>query len=328
MDALGTFLDGPRAHAAFLVRVVMEGPWSISVEDKAAIAVVPVLAGGCWVDPLDGGEPLRVDAGDLLIVRGPDDYVVADRPRSTPNVAIVGSGECVSLDDTMIVESMELGIRTWGNCADGPDEFLVGNYVSDGEVSRWLLDALPRFVVLRQEDWASPILSLLAAEMGRDEPGQQVVLDRLLDVLFVSALREIFARPGVHAPAWFGATADPIVGKVVRLMQQQPAEPWTVARLANAVGVSRASLARRFHDVVGEPPMTFLTRWRMALAADAMLAPDATVTAVAASVGYSSPFTFSTAFKRAHGLSPRTYRDAHAGGPDEQPASLTRRRHS
>ena len=92
-------------------------------------------------------------------------------------------------------------------------------------------------------------------------------------------------------------------------MQNDPGRPWTVATLAASVGVSRALLARRFHELVGEPPMTFLTGWRMALAADLMVEPDATVTAVARAVGYGSPFTFSTAFKRAHGRSPRAYRD-------------------
>jgi AraC-like DNA-binding protein len=91
-------------------------------------------------------------------------------------------------------------------------------------------------------------------------------------------------------------------------MQNEPAAPWTVATLAASVGVSRALLARRFHELVGQPPMSFLTSWRMALAADLIVEGDATVGAVARQVGYGSPFTFSTAFKRVHGLSPKGYR--------------------
>ena len=135
------------------------------------------------------------------------------------------------------------------------------------------------------------------------------MLDRLLDLLLVGALRAAFANGAVTVPAWFSASTDPIVGRVIHLMQNDPGRPWTVAGLAASVGVSRALLARRFHELVGEPPMTFLTGWRMALAADLMVQPDATVTAVARQVGYGSPFTFSTAFKRAHGRSPRAYRD-------------------
>ena len=312
MDALASLLDGPRARAAFLVRVVMEAPWSISVEDEAPIAVLPILTGEAWIDPLDGTAPLHFEAGDLVIVRGPEHYVMAGAPDVAPKVAIVAPGQCVARDGTVIVESMDLGVRTWGNCTAGPDSFLVGNYRTDSEVSRWLLDSLPRFVVLRRDEWTSPLLPLLAHEMLRDEPGQQVVLDRLLDLIFVSALREVFAAAGSHAPVWFGVNRDPVVAPVVRLMQERPAQPWTVASLAAQVGVSRALLARRFHEVAGEPPMSFLTRWRMALAADLLHEPGATVTSVAAAVGYGSPFTFSTAFKRAHGLSPRAHRDATA----------------
>lgn len=290
----------------------MDGPWSISVEDEAPIAVLPVLTGSLWIDPLDGTDPLRLGAGDVVIARGPDRYVASGRPGLAPTVAIVDPGRCVALDDTMIVETMNLGVRTWGNCADGPDSFLVGNYRTDGEVTRWLLESLPRFAVLPAGEWSTPLLGLLAEEMRREQPGQQAVLDRLLDLLFVSVLREVFAGGGGGAPAWFGAHGDPIVGPVVRLMQDAPGEPWTVASLASRVGVSRALLARRFHEIVGEPPMAFLSRWRMALAADLIAQRDATVTSVAAAVGYGSPFTFSTAFKRRHGLSPRAYRAARA----------------
>jgi AraC-like DNA-binding protein len=101
-----------------------------------------------------------------------------------------------------------------------------------------------------------------------------------------------------------------VIGRALRLAQNDPARPWTVARLAAAVGVSRAAFARRFHDLVGEPPMTFLANWRMALAADLLREPGAVVGAVARQVGYSSPFTFSTAFKRTYGVAPRAYRDA------------------
>ena len=92
-------------------------------------------------------------------------------------------------------------------------------------------------------------------------------------------------------------------------MQNEPQEPWTVASLASHVGVSRALLARRFHELVGEPPMSFLTSWRMALAADLLAERETTIATVADQVGYGSPFTFSTAFKRIYGTSPKAYRD-------------------
>ena len=115
----------------------------------------------------------------------------------------------------------------------------------------------------------------------KDEPGQQVVLDRLLDLLLIAALRDWFSRPDAESPAWYHANADPVVGAALRMLHNNPAEPWTVASLASAVGVSRAALARRFNDLVGEPPMAFLARWRLALAADLLREPGVTVGSVA-----------------------------------------------
>jgi len=91
-------------------------------------------------------------------------------------------------------------------------------------------------------------------------------------------------------------------------MHEDPARAWTIASLAAETGVSRSGLARRFQEVVGEPPMTFLTRWRLALAADLLSEPDATLSSVAYEVGYSSPYAFSTAFKRVRGVSPQEHR--------------------
>jgi AraC-like DNA-binding protein len=313
MDALAGFLDGPRAKAAFLMKVVLEPPWSMRIEDESPLALVAVTHGGAWLlpcrpgDPMD--QPVALTAGDLAIVRGPDPYLVADRPGREPTIVIDAGGHCVTLDGQSLIDAMDLGVRTWGNRADGTDVMLVGTYQTAGEVSRWLLEALPRLVVLRAGEWDCPAVPLLATEIVREEPGQQVVLDRLLDLLLVSALRAAFANHAVDVPAWFSANADPVVGRVIRLMQNQPGEPWTVANLASAVGVSRALLARRFHELVGLPPMAFLTSWRLALAADLIVDAGATVTSVARAVGYGSPFTFSTAFKRRYGASPRAYRE-------------------
>ena len=144
--------------------------------------------------------------------------------------------------------------------------------------------------------------------MAKDDPGQEAVLDRLLDLLLIAVLRAWFARPAAEAPGWYRALADPIVGRALRMLQHNPAHPWTVASLAREVGVSRAALARRFNALVGEPPMAFLTEWRIALAADLLLEPGATIGSVAYEVGYGSPFALSTAFKRLRGKSPREHR--------------------
>jgi AraC-like DNA-binding protein len=309
MDALTALLDGPRARAAFLLKVVLDPPWSLRVQDEAPLAVVVVTQGEVWLvhDALE--SPRALAAGDVVLVRGPTPYVVAHNPAAEPSIVIDPGGACRTLDGTSLSETMELGVRTWGNAEHGTDVMLVGDYQTEGEISRWLLEALPELVVLRAADWDSPVVALLEAEMGREDPGQQVVLDRLLDLLLVTALRTAFTSDAIDVPAWFTAQTDPIVGRVVRLMQNEPEVAWSVASLASHVGVSRALLARRFHELVGEPPMSFLTSWRMALAADFLVQGEMTVARVAEQVGYGSPFTFSTAFKRVYGVSPKAYRD-------------------
>jgi AraC-like DNA-binding protein len=111
-----------------------------------------------------------------------------------------------------------------------------------------------------------------------------------------------------HAPGWYRGYSDPVVGEALRQIDHAPQQPWTVQSLAGAAGVSRATLARRFSELVGESPMTFLTGQRIALAADLLGEPQATLESVARQVGYASPYALSTAFKRLRGVSPQQYR--------------------
>jgi AraC-like DNA-binding protein len=256
-----------------------------------------------------------VRAGDVAILRGPEPYTVADSPATAPQVVIQPGQICETPYGESVYESMGLGVRTWGNDPNGSVVLLTGTYQADGEISKRLVKVLPTLIVMRADEWDCPVLALLADEVGRDELGQAVVLDRLLDLLVISALRAWFARPEAESPSWYNAQTDPVVGRALRLLHNNPAHPWTVASLAADVGISRAALARRFNDLVGEPPMAFLTGWRLALAADLLLDPDATVGAVARRVGYGSPFTFSAAFKRAYGVSPQAHRNNESGNP-------------
>jgi AraC-like DNA-binding protein len=307
MDALAGLLDGPRARGAFLLRSVMSPPWSLRIQDEAPLTVVAVVRGSAWIVP-DTGDPHRLDPGDVAIVRGPDHYTVADAPATRPQVVIHPGQRCTTISGESLAQAMDLGIRTWGNDPDGSTTMLTGTYLMSGEISHRLLAAVPELLVLRRDAWDSPLIALLADEIVKDAPGQEAVLDRLLDLLLIAVLRTWFARPDGRPPGWLAADGDPIVGRALRMLHHNPAHPWTVADLAAGVGVSRATLARRFTDLVGEPPMTFLTGWRLALAADLLLEPDTTIGSVARQVGYSGPFALSTAFKRVHGVSPLEYR--------------------
>ncbi|HEY8581781.1 MAG TPA: AraC family transcriptional regulator, partial [Capillimicrobium sp.] len=265
MDGVAALLDGPRAHGAFLLRSMLDPPWSLRIEDRAPLAVVALVRGEAWLEP-DDAEPIALTPGDVAIIRGPEPYTVADRPGRPPQVVVHPGGGCEAIAGAGPSAPSMLGARTWGTSRDGATVMLTGAYQLDGEVSRRLLRALPQRIVLR--DAHCPIIPLLADEIDRDHPGQEAVLDRLLDLLLVAALRDWLARPEAQAPGWYRAYADPEVGRALRLLHAEPARAWTVASLAREVGVSRASLARRFAALVGEPPMAFLAELRIALAAD------------------------------------------------------------
>jgi AraC-like DNA-binding protein len=308
MDALSGLLDGPRAQGAFVLRMVLDPPWSMRIQDQAPLTLIALVRGQAWVLP-DSGDAVRLHPRDVAIVRGPDPYTVADDPATPPQVVIHPGQRPTTPDGEDLVEAMEwLGVRTWGNSPAGETVLLSGTYELRGEVSQRLLRVLPARLVLPGDAWDSPLVSLLCEEIVKDEPGQEAMLDRLLDLLVIAVLRAWFARPDGEPPAWYRADGDPVVGRALRLLHHNPAHPWTVATLAAEVGVSRAALARRFTKLVGEPPMAFLTGWRLALAADLLREPDATLGAVARQVGYGSPFALSAAFKRVRGISPRQHR--------------------
>ncbi|MEU0569063.1 AraC family transcriptional regulator [Nonomuraea sp. NPDC005983] len=301
MDQLAALLDGPRARGAFLLRSLLDPPWSLRIQDEAPLTLVAMVRGGAWIVP-ESGEPVPLLPGEVAVLRGPEPYTVADEPGTSPQIVIHPGQRCTTLDGQSIYQAMDLGVRTWGNSPEGATIMITGTYQLEGEVSRRLLEALPPLLVQP----GGTVISLLGAEVGKDEPGQEAVLDRLLDLLLISVLRSWFATH--DAPAWYRAQGDPVVGKAMRMLHNNPAHPWTVANLAAEVGVSRASLARRFTDLVGEPPMSFLTDWRLALAADLLREPDATVGSVARQVGYASPYALSAAFKRVRGISPQEHR--------------------
>ncbi|MFD4864842.1 AraC family transcriptional regulator [Streptomyces sp. NPDC058412] len=309
MDTLTGLLEGPKARGAFLLKSVFNPPWSLRVEDRAPLSVVTMVHGDAWLVP-EHGTPVVIRPGDVAVVRGPDPYTVADS-RDTPVQITVGPEQrCSTEEGEDVTETMALGVRTWGDDFQdaGSAVMLSGTYQAPSEIGRRLLSALPTVLVRPAEAADTMLVALLASEISKDEPGQEIVLDRLLDLLLIGVLRTWLAAPGSGAPSWYRAQSDPVVGPALRLLHENPAHGWTVEELALKVGVSRASMARRFTEVVGEPPVAYLTGWRLALAADLLREPDATIATVARRVGYSSAFALSTAFKRVRGMSPQEFR--------------------
>ena len=306
MDAVVGLLDGVRARGAFVLRMVLDPPWSMRIQDDAPLTLICQTHGRAAVVG-DSSGTVWLEAGDVAVTRGTEHYLFADDPGTRPMVVIHPRQRCTTLAGDDLRFEMSLGVRTWGNSASGADRSIICAYEGRSEVSARLLDALPAVLVLRGNEWDTPLIDLLVEEAGCDGSGQEAYLDRLLDLLLIAVLRTWFGREE-NAPPWWHAEQDPVVGQALRLIYNNPAHPWTVANLAVTVGSSRAVFARRFTELVGEPPIAFLTGWRLALAADLLRSSEATIAAVAKQVGYATPFALSSAFKRAYGVSPNAHR--------------------
>lgn len=315
MDALTGLLEGPRASGAFTLRIILDPPWSIRVQDGSPLSLTAMVSGEGWVVP-NVGTPVHLSPGDVAIIRGADPYILANDPATSPQVFVHPGQRCARADGSDLHEEMALGVRTWGSDPAGSVTMLLGVYEEVGAVGQRLLDALPPVLVVSHDTWDSTLATILGREITKDAPGQEVLLDRLLDLLLIAVLRAWFDRPEAKAPSWYRAHGDPVVGQALRLIHENAAHPWTVASLAAKAGISRAALARSFTELVGAPPMAYLREWRLALAADLLREPAATLDAVARKVGYSNGFALSTAFKRVRGISPREHRDT---GPAERP---------
>lgn len=291
-----TFADAP----PLTVVATFDGHASVRLDDRHASA---------RLDDLDDERrpaPVRLSAGDIALISGTSRYTIADAPDTPTQVVIHGGRKHVI--DSGSAARQNLAPRTYGDGLPGATGLLRGAYDLRGDVGERLLDMLPPLAVVPAGPRTRAALDLLAAEVAHEEPGQDAVLNRLLDLVLVLALRAWCARPQAELPSWYGALATPVVADALRLLHEAPAHRWTVAELAARVGQSRATFAARFTRAVGEPPLTYLTGWRMALAADLLRDTDKTVAAVARDVGYEDPFAFSVAFKRARGLSPSGWR--------------------
>jgi AraC-like DNA-binding protein len=268
-------------------------PWGLRLSG-IQLAVHAVVQGHVWLWTEEGGGPVELTTGDLAFVRGGSDHFIAHEHGAV----------CVSPDEFRLRHAAmhsEIGV-------DGA-VFLCGAYQFAGDIGAGLVDALPPVFAFPAgvDDPIHRVIALLSREMIHAEPGQQTVLDRLLDVLLVMGLRTGLTR-SANAPAWFRGACDERLARPLQAMHENAGEPWTVEDLAKLGHMSRASFARIFQQVLGQTPMQYLTDWRMTLARELLLTGGLPVAQVAERVGYSSQYAFATAFRRHHGEPPGRWR--------------------
>lgn len=310
MDTLTEVLDNIRGSGALIGRNLLTAPWSVCIEPGATITVAAMLRGDGWI-LRDGDEPVHVGTRDLVVLTGRENAVLASDPAGTAEPS------CILTPDGVRDEAAEhlLDGERLGHTGPGGGSplrtehaLLAGSFPTSGRIADRLLGALPPLLVVPRAQQRSRALDFLELEIETNEPGQQAVLDRLLDIVLIGALRDWFALPETSAPAWYGAASDPVVGPALHALHAEPSRDWSVETLARRARVSRATFARRFAEVMGEPPISYLAGWRLCLAADLLQESEDTLAAIARQVGYSNAYAFSAAFTREYGIRPSRYR--------------------
>jgi AraC-like DNA-binding protein len=296
MDPFSDMLGGIRAERAAVSRAALEPSWKIRFEDGAPLTMLTVVSGRGRLVAHDGTEH-EIASGGTAIVRGPEPFHLADATvdgigRTYLISCFDRDGECEPRQD-----------------ADGSTTLVVGAYRDLRPRHERLLRALPPVIVLEEavEDvlWLQALDDALARRSG---PGGGALIDRVLDWGLICTLSCWFDQQGATAPDWYLGALDPVAGPALEAIHRRPRERWTVGGLAAVASVSRAHFAKRFTEVMGRPPLAYLTEWRMCLAEDLLADPDLPVAEVAREVGYADPFAFSTAFKRLYGMSPKAFR--------------------
>lgn len=310
MDTLAEVLDNIRSSGALIGQSLIEPPWAIRVETGSSITLATMLRGDGWIRQ-EGCGPVRLNNRDLAILTGPESILLSSRPSgwTEPACVVMGDGSCADAAGNLVEDAhVGLGDRDVEERLEAEHVVLTGSFPTSGRIAERLLSALPSAVVVPRERQRSRALELLETELESKEPGQQAVLDRVLDLVLIGALRDWFALPDATSPAWYGAAGDPVVGPALSALHTDPAREWTVESLAREARVSRATFARRFVEVMGEPPISYLAGWRLCLAADLLQDGGDTIESIARQVGYSSAYALSAAFTREYGVRPSRHR--------------------
>jgi AraC-like DNA-binding protein len=311
-DPLGEALHFLRMNGAFYCRSELTAEWGLTLpplEDYLWFHVV--TAGGGWLET-DEAEPTFLRPGDLAVVPHGRGHAL----RSAPGVPAPG---ILDLELERVSDRYDILLHGEGGART---TLVCGAVRFDHPSARNLLASLPSTIyveasTLPQAEWLQSTLRLMAAEARELRPGGEEVVTRLGDILVIQAIRSWIETDPAARRGWLGAFQDPHIGRAISLIHRDPSREWTVASLARELAMSRSALAARFTDLVGEPVMQYVTRWRMHLALSALREEEVTVSGLARRLGYRSEAAFSRAFKRVVGVPPGAVRRA---APSAAPA--------
>lgn len=278
-------------------------PWALKLPASDFAHFHVFTRGGGWVKVEGPDSHLPVSSGDLLIIPHGTGHVLTDNPRTRP----------IDLESFLQKRGPERHVIRHGG---GGSEATVicGSFRFDTQIANPIISVLPGIIHVPQAQikklsWLEPTLRLLAHEAHNPSEGSGSIIGHLTGIIFIQAVRAWIATQPQGQGGWLGALRDRQIGAALNLIHRNPNHPWTIARLAAAVGMSRSPFATRFTSLVGEPPLSYLTQVRMNLAADYLRNEQLRVSEIAERVGYESQASFSNAFKRNFGVSPRAYKE-------------------
>ncbi len=301
-DPLGEVLHLLRMRGAFYSHAEAGAPWALEMPAIADSLSFHVVTAGSCVVTLDDDEPVSLRAGDLALVPHGRGHVLASEAGLAPTGRVDLVPQRYLTDNYSYLRYGGGGERTTLVC---------GVVAFDDPAARALMRILPSVIHVDATaavgNAINDTIRLLAAELDDLRPGGEAVTTRLTDVLVIQAIRSWLDRSGAANRGWLGALQEPRIGQALRSVHRDPGRDWSLAALAAEAGMSRSSFAAHFAEVVGEPPMTYVTRWRMQVART-KLESGATVSQVAAALGYRSDAAFTRAFARVDGATPGAVR--------------------